>query len=141
MTRRFLFATLVVALPALWMSACGGEDPFTPTTPTTTTIPTVATFSGVLGRNGATSYPFNTTASGSVRASITALSPDSALVIGFSLGTWNGAVCNIVFANDAATQGTVVNGTVSSFGSLCVRIYDVGNVTEPVSYEITVEHP
>jgi hypothetical protein len=141
MTRRFLFATLVVLLPALWISACGGEDPFTPTTPTTTTMPNVATFAGVLGRNGATSHPFNTAASGSVVASINTLSPDDSIVVGFSLGTWNGAVCNIVFANDAAKQGTTVTGSVSSFGSLCVRIYDVGNVTEPISYEITVQHP
>ena len=141
MNRRLLPVVFAVVLPALTTIGCGGEDPFeTPTNPGP--APTVTeTFSGDLGRNGARTHNFSTSASGSVTATLTTLAPDSALVIGFSLGTWNGSFCNIVLANDAATQGTVVSGGVSSFGSLCVRIYDVGNVTEQVSYEITVVHP
>jgi hypothetical protein len=76
-----------------------------------------------------------------VTATLTTLEPDSSLVVGLSLGTWNGQVCQIVLANDSATQGTVITGAVSSFGSLCVRIYDVGNLTGPINYEITVVHP
>jgi hypothetical protein len=130
---------LIAALLAT--AACGDDNenstPITPTTPTTVT----ETFADAIGRNGARTHSFSTSASGSVTATLTTLSPDSALVVGFSLGTWNGSVCQIVLANDAATQGTVVTGGVSSFGSLCVRIYDVGNITDTISYEITVVHP
>jgi hypothetical protein len=140
MNRRFLPALFAVLLPALAMTACGSDEPTTPTNPTTPTTVT-ETFSDSIGRNGARTHNFSSSASGAVTATLTTLAPDSALVVGFSLGTWNGSVCNIVLANDAATQGTVVTGGVSSFGSLCVRIYDVGNITDPISYEITVVHP
>jgi hypothetical protein len=141
MNRRFLHVLIAVLVAALSTIGCKGENPFeTPTNPGP--APTVTeTFSGDLGRNGARTHNFSTSASGSVTATLTTLVPDSALVIGFSLGTWNGSVCNIVLAKDDATQGTVVTGGVSSFGSLCVRIYDVGNVTEQISYEITIVHP
>jgi hypothetical protein len=140
MNRRLLHAVFAVLLPALVMTSCGNDEPTTPTTPTPP-VTVTETFTGDLGRNGARTHNFTTSASGAVTGTLTTVAPDSALVVGFSLGTWNGSVCNIVLANDAATQGTVVTGGVSSFGSLCVRIYDVGNVTEQISYEITVVHP
>ena len=76
-------------------------------------------------------------------ATLTTLGPDNTLVMGMALGTWNGTTCQIVLANDTATQGTIITGGVSSFGSLCVRAYDVGNITaaQPFTYEITVVHP
>jgi hypothetical protein len=69
------------------------------------------------------------------------VAPDSAIVMGLSLGTWNGAACQIVLANDNATQGTVVTALASSLGSFCVRVYDVGRLVEPTSYELQVVHP
>ena len=140
MTRRILLAIFAVLLPALSMTACGSDEPTTPTSPTTPTTVT-ETFADSIGVNGARTHSFATSASGGVTATLTTVAPDSELVVGFSLGTWNGSVCQIVLANDAAKQGAVVTGGVSSFGSLCVRIYDVGNITETISYEITVVHP
>jgi hypothetical protein len=131
----------VLAL-TLVLGACGDDDPTTPTTPTTP--PTVTdTFSGTINQNGAATHEFSTQASGTVTATLSTLAPDSTAVIGLSLGTWNGSSCQLVITNDRATQGSVVTGGVSSFGSLCVRIYDVGSVTsaQPFAYEVTVVHP
>jgi hypothetical protein len=125
------------------LAACGSDDrlttPTAPTTPTTFTV----TFTGEVNRNGAVTHTFGTQASGLVTATLNALAPDNDIVIGLSLGTWNGTACNIVLANDSAREGTVVTGAVSSFGQLCVRVYDVGNVPpgQPASYEITIVHP
>ena len=58
-----------------------------------------------------------------------------------SLGTWNGIACQIVIANDKASSGTVVTGTASAIGNLCVRIYDIGEVSGTASYSISVFHP
>jgi hypothetical protein len=142
MTHRLLARTLPAIALAFVATACGSDDPTTPTTPTTP-VTVTETFSGTVNQNGAATHTFTTQASGTVTATLTALSPDSALVVGLSLGTWNGAVCQIVLANDNATQATVVTGGVSSFGSLCVRVYDVGKITaaQPAGYEITVVHP
>lgn len=132
------------------MFACGDNNNLTPTSPstpgcnlTTTQGCTPLTFTGSVNRNGAMTHNFSSTASGIVSATLTALGPDSSQVIGMSLGTFNGNVCSSVLSNDRSTQGTVVNGSVSSLGSLCVRVYDVGNITdaEPFTYEIAILVP
>lgn len=133
---RLRFLAVVLALGA---SACGND---TPTTPTTTTPVTVTdTFAGTLTPSGAASYSFTTAASGNVIATISSLAPDSALVVGLALGTWNGNACQVVISKDQATQSSYVTGAASSAGSLCVRIYDVGNVVDPATYQIQVNHP
>jgi hypothetical protein len=125
---------------ALTFSGCDDDNPTPPTAPTPPPT-TTDTFSGMVNRNGGVTHTFATQASGTATATLTALSPDSALVVGFSMGTWNGTVCQIVLANDRATQGTVVIGGVSTLSSFCMRIYDVGNIVDPIAYEFTVVHP
>ena len=49
--------------------------------------------------------------------------------------------CSVVLTNDKATQGSIVNANASGSGSLCVRIFDVGNLVNPITYEIQVNHP
>jgi hypothetical protein len=124
---------------ALGASACGSDVVTTPTTPTPTTV--TETFSGTLTQNGGVTHGFTAATAGTITASVTTISPDSTVVIGFSLGTLSANACQISLANDRATQGTVVVGTLGAAGILCVRIYDVGNLVQPESYEIQVIHP
>ena len=59
-----------------------------------------------------------------------------------SLGTWNGAACHIIVANDNATQGTQVVGQITTVGGeFCVRLYDTGNLAQTATYEVSVVHP
>jgi hypothetical protein len=69
--------------------------------------------------------------------------PDATQVVGVSLGTWTGSTCQIVIANDRATQSSQLQGSVGLAGLLCARVYDVGTITSgsPVTYELTVRHP
>ena len=131
---RFLALLL---LAAVGTTAC--EDTAT-TTPTTITTPTTQNFSDTIGVNQGKTYQFSSTARGTVTATLTSLAPDTA-VIGVSLGTWNGASCQVILVNDQATQGAAVTGTVSAVGNLCLRVYDSGKLTEPASYSVTVSHP
>lgn len=124
---------------ALGAAACGEEiqTPTTPTEPTTVT----ETFSGTVTVNGAVTHPFATTTTGLVTVTLASLSPEGATV-GLSLGTWNGASCAIIIANDQAVRTSVVTGTVTTVGGLlCARVYDVGRMTEAASYEVSVTHP
>lgn len=131
--RAFVLIIMLIA------AACG-DNPFDiPTQPTPTNV--TETFAGTLNPNGAATHSFTVQTAGTLTATLMTVSPDSTIAIGLSLGTWNGAVCQIVLANDRALQGTVITGTASSFGNLCVRVYDVGNITEPTSYEVQVVHP
>ena len=135
-----MLRTLTVVLLALALSACG-EDDETPTSPTAPTMFT-ATFTGTLTRNGAQTHTFSSQASGTVTATLTSLAPDSSVRVGLALGTWNGAVCQVVLPNDSAAVSTVVTGGVSALGSLCVRIFDAaGTLPQPTVYEIVVMHP
>ena len=140
MTRSPQRAVLVVVAAALLGWACDDDTPTIPTTPTAPVEMTTETFSGDLTINGARTFAFGTVA-GAVTATLTSLGPDSTLAVGFSLGTWSGSVCNIVLANDNAVQGAIVIGSAGAISTLCVRIYDVGNLTETLPFLITVEHP
>jgi hypothetical protein len=134
---RLQVLAVVLALSA---AACDSDNPITPITPSLPNTVT-DTFGGTLNQNGGESYPFSTSSSGGVTATLSTLAPDSALEVGLSLGTWNGSACYIVIAKDKATQSSSVLGQATSSGSLCVRIYDVGNVTDPITFEIQVVHP
>ena len=138
MRRPIIRAVLLLALLA-GTSACG-DDEGTPTDPTPTRPTTTETFSGTLTVNGAATHPFTATGSGTMTLTLTTLSPDSAATIGVSLGTFNGTTCQIVLANDNATQGAVVTGNAGAAGNFCARVYDVGRLGAPTDYTLTVVH-
>jgi len=132
---------LLVGVVAVGVAACDDEVPNVPTGPSN---PVTETFSGSVTQNGAQTHTFATASSGEVRATLKELAPDSALVVGFSLGNWNPttSVCQIVLANDAATGGSLLAGSMSGIGNLCVRVYDVGNIAAtPAAYTVEVVHP
>ncbi len=116
----------------------------TTTTTTTTTATTTETFSGTLNRNGGVTYPFTAGAGGTITLTLTSVGPDATQAIGMSLGTWTGTACQMVIPSDAATQGTVVTGTVTAAASLCARVYDAAGsipAAQPVSFTVTIAHP
>ena len=135
---RPITSTLVL-LFALAAAGCGEDLVTGPSAPDPTQI-TEPTFSGVLNRNGAATFPFiaNT---GSISAKISALSPEDA-VIGAAMGTWSATTesCQIVLANDNASQGKVLVGSAQASNNYCVRVYDVGKVTDPVAFDVVITH-
>jgi hypothetical protein len=130
-----LLALLLMAGAA---PSCGGTVAAALTTPTTTRTDS---FSGTVTRNGAFTYPFAAAQAGTVTAAYASVGTDNSIALGLALGTWDGVACQILIVNDNATAGVVVTGTVSAAGSLCVRVFDVGYVVDPISYEVRVAHP
>ncbi|MGB2712643.1 MAG: hypothetical protein WBC51_00580 [Vicinamibacterales bacterium] len=130
---------MLVAVLAVGVAACDDE---TPTSPNNPRDPVTETFTGQVTPNGAKTHTFSTASSGTVTATLKEVAPDSALVIGFNLGNWDGSSCQLVFSNTQATKGAVLSGTVSGIGNLCVIVNDVGNITDaPASYTVEVVHP
>jgi hypothetical protein len=129
-------ALWIVCAASLAGAACS-EDVTTPTQPEPVSV--TETFSGTLTPNKAESWPFSSSR-GTVAATLTTVSPDNTQIVGLSLGTWNGLSCAIVLANDKATQGSTITGSVNGTGSLCVRLYDVGTIGDPITYEVRVVH-
>jgi hypothetical protein len=138
MTLRFQ-AVLLAAL-AFGATACGDDTQVTVPTPIIITEPP---FNGTLTVNGAVTQPFTATSFGTSTITLVSLdpNPDSTVKVSMSLGTWNGAACQIVIANDSAGAGTVLLGTVSSAGNLCVRMADPGTLSGPVTFQVTISHP
>ena len=130
----------VLLLPVAILSiACSGEIDNIPTTPDPVTV--TETFTGSININGAATHNVFTTATGLVTATLTSLGENPPAKVGFSLGTLSGSTCSQILTNDNAVVTSVITGTVATLnGSLCVRVYDVGALTESVSYTITVTH-
>ena len=139
--RSFTYGLFVLPL-ALMAGACSSIYDTLPTTPDPVIVTDV--FTGTITVNGAASHPFFTSATGTVTATLSSLGETPPAAVGFSLGTFSGTTCSVTTGlfNDKAVVNSVVQGTVSTLGgSLCVRIHDVGSLTEPVTYEIKVQHP
>jgi len=145
--RRLLVRVLMLIPIAGMASACGSSS--STTTPIGPSLPTVLTetFSGTLTHNAAYTHPFSVTAAGSVTVFLISSTnagnlADNQITLGVSLGTWNGASCAIVIANDNVSPGSNITGTATAAGNLCVRVYDVGFVpSSSDNYELLVDHP
>jgi hypothetical protein len=139
--RSFMYGLLVLPL-AFTAGACSSVLDSLPTTPDPVIVTDV--FTGTVNINGAASHPFFTSATGTVTATLSSLGETPPAMVGFSLGTYSGTTCSVTSGlfNDKAVVNSVIQGTVSTLGgSLCVRIHDVGSLTESVPYEIRVQHP
>jgi hypothetical protein len=138
----FYRALLVPALACV--AACGSSNTST-TAPSPTPTVLTETFSGTLNHNSAYTHPFSVGDAGTVSVflitSADIQNPDNnAIPIGVSLGTWNGASCAIVIANDNVSPGSSLTGQATAAGNLCVRVYDVGFVPASSSYELLIDH-
>jgi hypothetical protein len=131
-----------VLLLACALAGC--DDEFTPTNPTPVE-PKTETCSCAITRNDASIHNFSVSAGGAVVAKLKTIGTDNTLVVGLDLGNWNTTLnsCSIVLAKTDATGESVIQGTMTAAGTLCVRVYDVGNITgtAAVPYTVEVVHP
>ena len=129
------WAAMIVA-----MAGCdsGSQSPAAPVVPS---VPVTDTFTGSITVNGAMTFTFAATGVGGLTATLTSVTPDTTVQVGFLLGVWNGTTCQATLTNDSSFQGTVILGQVNGVGVLCARIYDVGKLTDATSFEFTVVHP
>ena len=138
--RRPVMACAIAA--ALVSAGCdSGETPTGPTTPGGNPATVTQTFSGTVTPNGSLHFSFGTGGAGEVRAAITQIAPDENSVLSLSLGVWTGTACQIVIENANATRGVQITGNVSQVGNLCARVADVGKLSAPATFEVTVVHP
>jgi hypothetical protein len=133
--------SLAIVLLAFALGACD-DTPELPTTPTPD--PKTETFTGTVSQGAGDTHDFSVAAGGRVVATLKTIGTDNTLVVGFLLGNWNSTAgsCSVVLLKDDATAGAVLTGTMTAAGPLCVRVYDVGNITStPVAYSVEVLHP
>lgn len=140
MPRLSAAALSLVLLASLAAWGCGDDS--SPTSPTgPDPVYTTDTYTGTLNAGETGTHPFTARTGGSITITLTALSPNSTMLMGIGLGTWNGMACNVTLATSAATQGSAFNASATSAGNYCVTIYDIGNITEATNYTVTLTHP
>jgi hypothetical protein len=128
----------VFAFLTLSIAACGSDPVEPPTQPSAVSV--TENLSETLTVNGARTFPFTANRAGTVTARLSALAPDDTITIGLSIGTWNGASCQIIIANDQAKLNVSVVGTAQQTGQFCARVYDVGFLTAPTAFTIELTH-
>jgi hypothetical protein len=141
MFRPSLCGALCLTVAMLGAAGCDDNTGTPPIVPTPVEI-TEPPFTGTLTINGGVTQSFSVNGTGTVTAILDSLTPnpDNSVVIGVQLGTWNGTSCQIVLTNDNAGVGSGVAGQANAAGSLCARVYDVGRLTEPVTFSLTIKH-
>ena len=132
-----------VLLLAAIVGAGGCDNEIENLPPTEPPPTTTDTFSGTINVNGAMTHTFSVGVAGTVTATLTEVTPDPAIAVGFALGRWNASssFCEQLIPNDNAVQGQILVGSASGPGALCARIYDTGKLTGALNYTVTVVHP
>jgi hypothetical protein len=129
-------------VPLLAAAACGGGNSSSGiTTPTVTR--TTDTFSGTVQIKGSAFHSFRVAATGTTDVTLTSAAPPSTIVMGVAVGTVDDAGCTRLTgasAETAAGSTSQLSGLTST-GTLCVQIRDLGNQTAPVAYSVSVTHP
>jgi hypothetical protein len=135
-------AFVAIGLLAAVTAACGGSNPTSGvTTPSVTR--TTDTFSGTVPVAGSTFHSFRVAQTGTTEVTLTTASPPATVVMGLALGIVDDAGCTRL---TGASQNTAAGSTpqlagLTSTGTLCVQIRDVGNQTVLVNYTVSVTHP
>ena len=129
--------SVIVAL--LFTAACDQAGTTTELARPTTAPAKVVSFSGTLQPQGTASYTFTVSQDGYVEATLVGLGAPAGTAVGFGIGTASAiATCSVIQSvTTAAGTAAQLIGTGLA-GTLCVTIYDVGNLTGPTLYTITV---
>jgi hypothetical protein len=118
-------------------AGCADDDPIA--APIETPVAVDETFTGTVNVNGASSHIFSTERPGQAIVRLESLAPDPAAIVSLIFGSWNGSYCSVVFVKDDATTGSTMIGNASP-GAFCVRLSDIGHLTEATSYSVKVTH-
>ncbi len=128
------------AVLALTVAACGNDS----SSSTTPTVPrTTDSFNGTVPVGGSDFHSFPVQAAGNTDVTLTAAGPPPNVIMGLAIGTVSDAGCTRLTGasvNTAAGPTPQLSGLTST-GTLCVQVRDVGNQTAPVTYSVSVTHP
>lgn len=137
--RHALLVPMVLAL-ALLAPGCGNDSP-APTSPTTPTGPVTETHNTQVWPAGFSSRTFSMSTAGTISVTLTTTTP-AGVTLGLLVGVPRAAGgCAPTVAVAATASGTPQIVLAADSGTYCTLVYDLGTLTEPVSYTLTVEHP
>jgi hypothetical protein len=123
------------------MGACG-SDSTSPTAPTTRTSPVTETFASNLVVQGSVWRIVTAAQAGTLTATLTTTNQPSA-VVGVAIGVRNGTSTGCLLNDSvsaAAGSAPQLSAQVDA-GDYCVKVFDVGNLSTPMSFALTIVYP
>jgi hypothetical protein len=129
---------------ALLTTACGNKNN-SPTTPTRTPAAPTASerYVSTMGVGGSSFFSFSVAQYGTVNVTLTAVSgfDDPSVAIGLGVGVPSGFDCAPTSTATASAGSTPQLTNVYEIGVYCLRVYDVGNLNGPLTFDVTIAHP
>ena len=145
---------LIALIAALALSvSCGDETPTSPTdtstssstTTTTAAAPTVSEeFSSVVPVGGSKFYSFTTSTYGTINLTLASVGGSfvpSTVMLGLGLGQPSGTECVTTSTVNTAAGSTVQVTGAYNAGVYCARVFDIGNLFAPASFNVTIAYP
>ena len=126
--------SFVVVLPIV-IAACGG----TGTTAPSATGPTPITWTTAIGSGGIASRSFTTTAAGAVNVTLQAAPLPLGIGLGVPRAAGNG--CHLAVSTTAVAGASPQLTTPVDGGNYCVEVFDVGGISDPISFTLQVSYP
>ena len=132
--RAFVSPWLVIAVFAV--AGCGSDMP---TTPSTTSKTTSESWSSAVAPGGTSSRSFTVNASGTITVTLTGAG--ATLGLGVGLPRVTGGGCRLGVTVNASPGSSPQISTAADAGQYCVQVYDLGTLTDPVSFALKIDHP
>ena len=124
----------IAAVLAVSLAGCGET-----TTPTLPPQPTAITFSNSLYPGGSAWRSVRVDENAKVTVQFVAILPQTTIAARVSFGTFDGTNCNLTQSVDTVTSANDPHITVDvSPGNYCVRIADIGQVTQIATFSVSI---
>lgn len=141
--RRRLALLLPIVLGGLWAACDDNSTPTSPTTTTTTTTgPATETWATQIGVQGSASRSIDASAAGTLELSLTETTP-AGVVMGLSVGVprAGSSGCLPTRTVQASADGSthIVSEVIA--GTYCVQVNDLGTLTGPTRFTVTIKRP
>jgi hypothetical protein len=131
-------AAIPVLLGALLLSGCGAENP---TAPTVVESPVTVTFASNLYPKGTVTRLLTAAQAGTITLTLDSLAQDVAVGLALGLSRSDGAGCYGTITVEATAGSAPQIASPVDAGNYCVSIYDIGNISAPATFSITIVHP
>jgi hypothetical protein len=133
-----VFRSLLI-LSALLVAACDQAGTSTALDRPTTAPTKLVSFNGTLKLLATDTYSLTVSQSGYVEATLVGLGAPAGTMVGLAIGTPSTTgVCSANTSVTTAAGPTAQIVGTGLAGTLCVTITDIGNLTDPALYTITV---
>jgi hypothetical protein len=113
----------------------------TSATPTATATPDLWTFTSQIARGGYASRSFRLTNAGTVQVTLTSLTPSVPVGLGVGIPESSGGGCSLARSIETTEDSMPQLSVAADAGDYCVKVFDIGQIEQSVSFSLTTAHP